>query len=286
MKSSTKNVSTTRRLAIFTLPILGVSLLAGQLALFAQSRTATAPRTASSPSTIESTRSVPTLSSDKGVGPGGNAARANVMAEETASYIGTGRIPIKPGKGELFTSRGEEAFLVSSVEKLSVSNPGSSQRKIVSVINYKNGSGKSAFYVIDAEVKGDSVVYQLKRDSRVLQSFAAKLIRPTVVKGPGVDPCKQINKDIADLIFSLQSAANQSCETKGACVGYCSNFGATIAWTIIRVEPKNPKCFRDVGQFTSNFDYGLLVAVDEPPHGPLLNSTLWTAVRNDSTLFY
>jgi hypothetical protein len=273
MKSSTKNVSTTLRLAISTLLILGVSVLAGQFALFAQSKTGASPRTASSASTIESNR-------------GGIATRANVMAEETASYIETGRIPIKPGKGELFTSRGEEAFLVSSVEKLGVSNPGSSQRKIVSVINYKNGSGKSAFYVIDAEVKGDSVVYQLKRDSRVLQSFAAKLIRPTVVKGPGVDPCKQINKDIADLIFSLQSAANQSCQTRGACVGYCSNFGATTTLTIIKIEPKNPKCFRDVGQFTSNFDFGLMVAVDETPHGPLLNSTLWTAARNDSTLFY
>lgn len=284
MKISTKRAAHTHRL-IFRSFILSVSLVASQFVLLAQSPSGAGPLTVAIPGKTEPGRAVE-VGPNKASLQAENAECFNKLAEETATYVQQARIPIKAGKGEYFSNNDAQAFLLSSVEKLKVSTPKPGERKIVSVINYKTRRANSVFYVIEATTRRDSIAYELKRDGRVLQSFAVKLNRPNAVKGPGVDPCPEINKQNAELLASLQSEANQTCQTRGVCIGVCSNNGASIAWTIIEIKPTNWKCFLNVSYSDSMFDLGWLAAAEEPLRGPLFDWTIWKAIRNDSALFF
>jgi hypothetical protein len=286
MHHSKNHSRSERRLIIFSLLILSASLLANQSALTAQSRVKPGSPTVVYETRRDSGTSVDRRLKDRAALTSEAPACVQRMAEETAAYVERAGIPIKAAKGQYFADKDAATFLLSSQEKLNVSDPKAGGKKIVSVINYKAENAASVFYVIEAETRENSIVYSIKRDGRVLKSSAARLQRPSALIGPGVDPCTKINQDNAQFIASLQSTANQTCQTMGACIGVCSNFGNTIAWTLISVKPTYWKCLLEISQYQPIYDFGWLVAVEEPPHGPLIDWTIATAVRNDAALFY
>jgi hypothetical protein len=219
------------------------------------------------------------------LGVRGKSERAKQMADETASYLEKARVPIKANKGQYFSDDKAETYLVSSSEKLNVSAPKSSAKKVVAVIDYQS-AGRSAFYVIEAQTSADSITYSLTREGRVIKAFTTKVQRPKQTKGPGVDPCADIAAQNAQTIAALGVQANQTCKTTGTCIGVCSPDAAHIAWDIVYVEPTALHCQRYLYLDLSIANLAWLTLADDSNHGPLFDWTVWTAIKNDASLFF
>lgn len=248
-----------------TFVVLSAFLLAGQFVL------AQTPRAPAALASARSTTAKP--------------ERAKSMANETAGYVEKARIRIKANKGEYYSDDKAETYLLSSTEKLNVSEPKSAARKIVSVINYRS-AGRSAFYVIEAQSSGGSITYSLKRDGRAIKAFTTKVQRPNKTKGPGVDPCADIAAQNAQTIAALKVQANQTCQTAGTCINVCSPDAAHLAPTIIYVEPTAIHCQRYTYQELSIANLEWLAVADDSNQGPLFDWTVWTAIKNDASLFF
>lgn len=211
--------------------------------------------------------------------------RAKQMADETAIYLEKARLPLKANKGQYFSDDKAETYLLSSSEKLNVSAPKSVGRKVVAVIDYLSG-GRSAFYVIEAQTSGDSITYSLNREGHAIKAFTTKVQRPNRTKGPGVDPCADIAAQNAQTIAALKVQANQTCQTAGTCISVCSPDAAHLAWNIVYVEPTAIHCQRYTYQELSIANLAWLTVADDSNHGPLFDWTIWTAIKNDSPLFF
>jgi hypothetical protein len=210
---------------------------------------------------------------------------AKQMADETTSYLEKARVPLKANKGQYFSDGKAETYLLTSAEKLNVSAPKSSARKVVAVINYQS-AGRSAFYVIEAQTDGDSITYSLKREGHEIKAFTTKVQRPKRTKGPGVDPCADIAAQNAQTIAALRVQANQTCKTAGTCIGVCNPDAAHIAWDIVYVEPTALHCQRYLYLDLSIGNLAWLTVADEANQGPLFDWTVWTAIKHDSSLFF
>jgi hypothetical protein len=254
-------ISQINRPSRFAVSALSLFLLAGQFVLAQTSR----------------------LGSTLGVR--GKSERAKQMADETASYLEKARVPIKANKGQYFSDDKAETYLLSSTEKLNVSAPKSAATKVVAVIDYQSG-GRSAFYVIEAQTDGDSITYSLKREGRAIKTFTTKVQRPNLTKGPGVDACDDIAKQNAQTRAALRAYANQTCKRASTCIGVCNPDAAHIAWEIIYFDPTSIRCQRYNAPSLSIDSLAWLTLEDDSNHGTLFDSTVWMAIKNDSSLFF
>lgn len=167
------------------------------------------------------------------------------MSEETAAYVREMKIPIKGADARLFADTREQVYLLNSEETVKL-NPGRPVKSTPGVINYKDGGGRSVFYVIEQEVAKGQAKLTLKRGAEVLQMFRTRL--PTIAvraqAKPGECDCSYYDNYTLQRGQFLQAEANRLCVTLNECLPLCScPFGKmSVALAMTYFPPTSWRC--------------------------------------------
>jgi hypothetical protein len=163
------------------------------------------------------------------------------MAEETLRYMQNSKISFKSSSSEFYSNEKERVYVLSSEDKVNLKSA-KSEKRVVAVINLKSANNTDEFYTIESEFREDSIVYSLKKESRVLQTKSVKIIIPP----PSGDPfCEQINKQTKAQIAQMQQQANATCAIFRMCFPMCKN-GQIIGYMMVRFTPQNPACYIEI----------------------------------------
>jgi hypothetical protein len=175
------------------------------------------------------------------------------MAQETAEYIKAQKIQLKNQSYKFYANKDEQAYVVSSNEpvKVLVKAP---VKNIVAVINSADKTGKSVFYIMEQEIKPETVTYSVKRDSAVLQSidikisnFAERTFGPQLPPDPNAPPhpkCLQLLNEWNSMATAALAAANTTCQRQQFCAQRCTQMDDPIHVPYIRayVDPTSWRC--------------------------------------------
>jgi hypothetical protein len=216
----------------------------------------------------------------------GNGDCLTRMAEETASHIRDKKIPLKGADAELHSNKEEQVYVLSSQEPVKL-NPKESLKNTVAVINHKEASGKSSFYLVEQEIAPDQITFVLKKNGEVLKSVPVKLILPRqTVPGPGVGNCESfcdsVDAENVPYFQAAQADANRTCSTATICRPACFCVGGTPSMppTLYAFPPNSWRCWKNVEtKYVAERFWALRT------ESPLLDQALDAAVTKEARLY-